>query len=49
MWCDGGMDKGRLLCTVMHLHFHEVPVFHEVSAPSAFVIRALKLYVEKLH
>jgi len=24
--CDG-MDKGSLLCTVMHLHLHEVVVF----------------------
>ena len=47
MWCGGGMDKGRLLCAVMHLHLHEVTVFLDVSELSCFVICALKLHVEK--
>ena len=32
MWCRGRMDKGRLLCVVMHLHLHEVTVFLVVCA-----------------
>jgi hypothetical protein len=48
MWCGDGMDKGRLLCTVMYFHFREVTVLLDVSAPSSFVICALKLYVERL-
>jgi hypothetical protein len=49
MWCGGGMDKCRLLCTVVHLHLHEVTAFLDVSARSRFVFCVLKLYVEKLH
>jgi hypothetical protein len=26
MWCDG-IDKGSLLCTVVHLHLPEVTIF----------------------
>jgi diadenosine tetraphosphate (Ap4A) HIT family hydrolase len=33
-----GMDKGRLLSKVMHLHLHEITVFLDAPAPSCFVI-----------
>jgi hypothetical protein len=34
IWCDGGMDKGRLLCTIMNLNLPEVMVFLVITAPS---------------
>jgi hypothetical protein len=38
MWCGVGMDKGRLLCKVMHLHLHEVTVFLVVCASLKFLV-----------
>jgi hypothetical protein len=36
MWCDVGMDKGRLLYTVIYRHLPEVTVFLRVTAPTCF-------------
>jgi hypothetical protein len=36
MWRGSGMDKGRLLCKLMHLHLHEFTVFLVVCALTKF-------------
>jgi hypothetical protein len=38
MWCGGGMDKGMLLCTIMHHHIHEVKAFLGVCASLNFLV-----------
>jgi hypothetical protein len=34
--CGGGMDQGRLLCTVLHLNLPKVTVFLVVTAPRCY-------------
>jgi hypothetical protein len=38
MCCGGGMDKGMVLCTVMHHNIHEVTAFLDVCASLKFLV-----------